>query len=103
VNRAVRDFLVFTLSPFLLLTIGCGGGSTSGNNHLSTSSGQNVQPIAVNSGPLNNYANGVFTSVTVCVPGSGSCQTINDVLVDTGSSGLRILSSVLTLFSSSTN
>ncbi len=38
-----------------------------------------------------------FTSVTICVPGTASCQTIDHVLVDTGSSGLRIMSSVLTL------
>lgn len=56
-------------------------------------SGNNVQPVAVNSGPTGNYANGIFTSVTVCVPSTSNCQTINDVLVDTGSYGLRLLSS----------
>jgi hypothetical protein len=40
---------------------------------------------------------GAFTSVTVCTPGTSTCQTIDGVLVDTGSSGLRILSSVLTI------
>jgi hypothetical protein len=35
--------------------------------------------------------------VTVCVPGSNSCQAIDGVLVDTGSSGLRLLSSVLSV------
>jgi len=34
-----------------------------------------------------------FTSVTVCVPNTNTCQTIDHVLVDTGSSGLRLLSS----------
>ena len=37
--------------------------------------------------------NEAFTSVTVCVPGTSNCQTIDHVLVDTGSSGLRLLSS----------
>ena len=59
--------------------------------------GQNVAPIVVNSGPVNAYANGAFASVTVCVPGTSTCQTIDGVLVDTGSSGLRIVSSVLTI------
>jgi hypothetical protein len=36
-----------------------------------------------------------FVSVTLCVPGTDNCQTIDHVSVDTGSSGLRILSSVL--------
>ena len=59
---------------------------------------QNVQSIVVNTGPANNYFNGAFTSVTICVPGqSTACQTIDGVLVDTGSTGLRVLSSVLTL------
>jgi hypothetical protein len=57
-----------------------------------------VQPIAVNAGPALNYADGAFTSVTVCVPGSTTnCQTISGILVDTGSSGLRILSSALSI------
>src|SRR5579871_6987714 len=56
-------------------------------------SGNNVQPVMVNSGPTGNYANGIFTSVTVCMPSSSTCQTINGVLVDTGSYGLRLLSS----------
>jgi Protein of unknown function (DUF3443) len=71
-------------------------GSSSDSNTIAMPA-QNVQPIVVNSGPANNYANGLFTSVTVCVPGTSSCQTIDGVLVDTGSSGLRLLSSVLTL------
>jgi hypothetical protein len=59
---------------------------------------QNTQAIAVYAGPANEYFNGVFTSVTVCVPGQASnCQTIGGILVDTGSIGLRILSSALTL------
>jgi len=41
--------------------------------------------------------NGLFTSVTLCIPGTSNCQTVNDILVDTGSSGLRILASALTL------
>jgi len=51
----------------------------------------------VNLGPEGNYVNGLFTSVTLCIPGTSSCQTVNDILVDTGSFGLRILASALTL------
>jgi len=36
-----------------------------------------------------------FTNVTICIPGTSTCQTIDHVLVDTGSSGVRIMSSVL--------
>jgi hypothetical protein len=76
------------------LTPQCGTASSSGP----AGPAQNVQSITVNSGPTNNYFNGAFTSVTICAPGqSTGCQTIDGVLVDTGSSGLRVLSSVLTV------
>jgi hypothetical protein len=48
--------------------------------------------------PETNYYNGIFTTVTVCPPGSTSttnCATIPNVLVDTGSVGLRVLSNLL--------
>jgi hypothetical protein len=81
---------------------GCGGGSSSSSSSSTpantiTSSGSNVASISVNGGPLGNYDDAGFTSVTVCLPGTATCQTIDGILVDTGSSGLRILSSVLTL------
>jgi hypothetical protein len=89
----------------LAATVGCGGsGSSTSSGGGSTTPVNNVQTITVNTGPTagpptNSPAiNMPFTSVTVCAPGSTSnCQTINGVLVDTGSPGLRILSSVLTI------
>ena len=56
----------------------------------------NVQPIIVDAGPAPQSfftVNEAFTSVTVCLPSTSTCQTIDHVLVDTGSSGLRLLSS----------
>ena len=55
-------------------------------------------PITVDSGPAgSNYINGAFVTLTLCEPGSGNCQDIDHVLVDTGSTGVRVLESVLTL------
>ena len=82
----------------LVLVTGCGGGSGSGSSSQSSGGGsspQNMQSITVNLGPANAYANGPFTSVTICAPGSTSCQTVSGILVDTGSVGLRVLSSAL--------
>jgi hypothetical protein len=83
-----------------LLLAGCGGSggssSTLGTNTITTS-GSNVQSVAVNAGPAGGYLNGIFTSVTVCTPSTTTCQTIDGVLVDIGSSGLRLLSSALTV------
>ena len=56
-----------------------------------------MQAIVVSSGPTGQFPNTVLTSVTICVPGTTNCQTIPDVQVDTGSSGLRLLASVITL------
>lgn len=39
--------------------------------------------------------NSLYVSVTVCAPGTSNCQTIDHVLVDTASSGLRILASAM--------
>ncbi len=60
----------------------------------------NVLPIIVDAGPSGlsyAYVNGAFATVTVCVPGTSTCQSIDHVLVDTGSEGLRLVGSVLTL------
>jgi hypothetical protein len=57
----------------------------------------NVLPISVNAGPANENADVALASVTICVPGTANCQTIDNIAVDTGSSGLRILASQLTL------
>jgi Protein of unknown function (DUF3443) len=86
---------------FMGIFAACGGGSSSSPSSSPSPSAPpttgNVQPISVNLGPLGNYPNGLFTSVKVCVPGTSNCQTIDDVLVDTGSYGLRVLASALTL------
>ena len=55
----------------------------------------NTVAAIVDGGPVPPYPNGVFTSVNICSPGTTTCQTVDHILVDTGSSGLRILQSVL--------
>lgn len=97
--RDARIFLCLTASFACAFLIGCGGGSGSSGSNTIVSSGTNVAPISVNGGPLGNYEDAAFVSVTVCVPGTSTCQTVDDVLVDTGSFGLRILSSALTTVS----
>ncbi len=105
----LHGFLFVGLTTALVATAGCSGGSsgssiTSSGGGGSSSPTANVQAITVNTGPTagppynSPYVDGVFTSVTICVPGSTtSCQTIDGILVDTGSSGLRIMASQLTI------
>ncbi len=73
--------------------LACGNSSSSGSGTV-----QNTMTFTIDAGPANSYFNGGFATVTVCTPGSTSqCQTISGVLIDTGSSGLRLLKSVLTV------
>ena len=54
----------------------------------------NVADLVVDSGPDGRGVNRLYTSVKICQPGSTSvCKTIDHVLVDTGSVGLRLLAS----------
>ncbi len=81
----------------LIWIAGCGGGSSSpaGNNTITPSGTNNTVAVTAGGGPV-GLTNGLFTSVTVCSPGSTTnCATVGGILVDTGSSGLRIISSAL--------
>jgi hypothetical protein len=90
---------------FLGLAAGCSDGSGRGpgpgpvpSTNPIAALAENVAPLTVDVGlPDIGYVNGLFATVTVCVPGTEDCQTIDHVVVDTGSSGLRLLGSVLTL------
>jgi len=62
---------------------------------LPSGAGSNVAATFIDGGLAPPYPNGIFTSVTVCSPGTTSCQTVDGVLVDTGSEGLRLLQSAV--------
>ena len=48
--------------------------------------------LAVTVGPTpTSTRNMLMASVTVCVPGTATCATVDNVQVDTGSQGLRLL------------
>jgi len=100
-KRHPLQFTFYSLLAAAVLGLAACGGSSSSSSSTPTgptpSTTANTQPVEVNSGPANNYTNGIFTSVTICVPGTSNCQTIPNVLVDTGSEGLRLLSSAVTL------
>lgn len=59
----------------------------------------NTTALVVDQGPSGGpgYTNGVFATATLCVPGTTTCQTIDHLLVDTGSMGVRVLESLLTI------
>jgi hypothetical protein len=76
---------------------GCGGGGGGTPAAVVAPAAQsNVLAVSVDAGPAGTgyNVNRLYTNVTVCQPGSTTvCQTIDHVLVDTGSTGLRVLAS----------
>jgi hypothetical protein len=83
------------------------GGTTTGTLTLTDNATGSPQTVAltgltnavavnVNLGPNGNYANGIFVTVTVCEPGTTVCDSVPNVLLDTGSVGLRLLSGTIT-------
>lgn len=68
---------------------------------LSSISGVNVMALTVNGSncsgnPSEDYPNKPCVQLTLCAPSGGNCQVISDVLLDTGSYGLRVFKSALT-------
>lgn len=77
------------------LVAACGGGGGSAPAPILPAQ-NNVLPITVDAGLGTGYnVNRLYANVTICLPGTTTCQTIDHVLVDTGSAGLRLLSSVI--------
>ncbi|MEW6561508.1 MAG: DUF3443 family protein [Pseudomonadota bacterium] len=63
-----------------------------------TATGTNTAQVTIRQLTSNTTtltANTPYVTVTVCAPGTTTCQTIPDVLVDTGSAGLRLFASAL--------
>ena len=81
------------------ITAAVGGVSSSTTLTVTGGAVNNVIPITVNGSlcSANSYLNKPCVSVTICTPGTSTCQTIDDILLDTGSYGLRIFKQVLTV------
>jgi hypothetical protein len=89
----------------LTVLLGCGNSGSSGPSSPSGPSGPNVLAITIDpaSAAVCTSANAPCTQVTICQPRTSNCQTIADVLVDTGSSGLRIFASAVRIPLASSN
>jgi hypothetical protein len=71
-------------------------GLTNGST-LTAQSGTNVMAFTVNGATCKagSYPNKPCVSIQVCNPGTATCVTVNDILLDTGSYGLRVFKSAL--------
>ncbi|HKR46059.1 MAG TPA: DUF3443 family protein [Paraburkholderia sp.] len=115
-GKLARMLAAFGLAAAVAVVAGCGGGGGSGNSSASTSTGSGGTGGTSNStvlaagGPVSslpatlasnqvavtvaagykNAPNIPTVSVTICAHGTTTCQTINNIQVDTGSWGLRL-------------
>jgi hypothetical protein len=97
---------VLILAGLLLVglnQVGCSASSTSSRSlaasvyYPTTITGDNVVPMSVGACGVDGYENEPCISVTICTPGTSTCQTIDNILVDTGSYGLKIFKSLITI------
>jgi hypothetical protein len=81
-------FGVISGSTTLTVTVPAGG-----------SGAANVLSVTVNGSLCSSgsYPNKPCVRVTVCTPGTTTCQSISDILLDTGSYGLRVFKQALTV------
>ena len=91
-----------------LVLASCGGSSPSATALATTNKAATVASSTAIANTASNVAsilfgnlpqstssgmNRPYVSVTICIPGTSTCQTIDHILLDTGSSGLRIYAS----------
>ncbi|AXL50316.1 hypothetical protein DSC91_002460 [Paraburkholderia caffeinilytica] len=103
-SGSLLKLLAATLLAVLMVGCGGGGGGSSGTSAPAqslTSAPPAPQALASNAAAVTvdfgviGVPNIPFVSVTLCVPGTTQCQTVDHVQVDTGSSGLRLFASQL--------
>ncbi len=92
--RSARLALLVSV-PYAL---GCGGASPE-PSAFHVVPGDDVLALSVNGVHCasGSNVNKPCVSVTICVPGTTTCQTIDDVLLDTGSFGLRVFKQALSV------
>lgn len=95
----MRSSELLLAAPVLALIAGCGGSEPASASAPvaapvthALADAVNVLPVTVN-GSLcsqDSYSNKPCVQITICVPGTATCQVVDDVLLDTGSYGVRI-------------
>lgn len=112
---SIKTLLCAALFALIVSACGGGGGGSSGSNSAAGSSGStsaspapavsnttptpqalaaNAVRVTIDAG-VSDVPNMPFVSLTICAPGTTQCQTIDHVLVDTGSWGVRLFASQL--------
>jgi hypothetical protein len=97
--RAAVSAALSAMVATTLVLAGCGGGGGSSGTSVGSVSAPNTVAVVVKSAPFGPTQTGTvnipYASVTVCEPNTTNCAVIDDMLVDTGSVGVRIFASAL--------
>lgn len=97
-NKLLIVFLLIIVNSLTSCKPSSSGSSGSSTPVSPTITGNNVMSVSVNGSgcAAGSYANKPCVSVKICAPGSTTnCQTVSDILLDTGSYGFRVFKSVL--------
>ncbi len=91
-KKLVETVSALALAGVVALVAGCSGSGSDSKPAPSPPNpgAQNQVTMTVNSG-VAQFVNIPTVSVTVCAPGTTVCQTVNNIQVDTGSFGLRLI------------
>lgn len=103
-----RSLVPAAVLAFVLVACGGGGGGSSSDSSTASASGSSStasssssaasldsNAVAVTVSSVLEGVNQPLVSVTVCEPGTDTCQTVDNVLLDSGSSGLRLFATAL--------
>lgn len=101
----LKRFLSVTMSMLFAATlVACGGGGSNNSNNGGNGNPNvptnpvvdNQVPVVIDKGSLlpgggyNNTPNVPYVNVTICQSGTSNCATLDHIIVDTGSTGLRV-------------
>jgi len=100
-TAATHAFRLALLTSAGVVASSCGGGGSGSSAAAPPPAAANVTTMVIDGGPVVNGSptgtvNQAYVTITVCVPGTTTCQAIDHVWVDTGSSGLRLMASAFT-------
>jgi hypothetical protein len=85
----MKRYLIILLTALLAA---CGGNDTPDSKSPTAARPAVQNSVAATVDDTFNSLDRLYVTVTVCQPGTSNCQDVDHVLVDTGSSGLRLFS-----------
>ncbi len=105
---SLLKYIALFYIAYMVAACGGGGSGSDSSSNSSTPTPTNTSPTVITSVDLapnaisttvaagsSNNINTPFVSLTICKSGTANCVTVNNIVLDTGSTGLRVLSSAV--------